>query len=804
VESLIQDVRHGIRSLSSSPGFVLLSVLCLGLGIGATTTVFSVVNGVLLQPLPFIESNRLVALNEIRHEDPQDRAPVSYPNFRDWREQSVSVAELAAMAPRSLTVSDAQQAERHSGALVTWNFFPLLGIQPIMGRGFREDEDRPGAAPVVLLSEGLWRERYAADPTVVGRSVVIEGSPRTVVGIMPRFAHAALPGPLRSGRIWIPLTPVEHDGRRDQRSMSVYARLAPGVGPDRAATQLTRTARTLETRHPENEGWGVSVRPLVTSVSGTNRAMLLLMMGAVIFVLLIACANVANLMLARATRRWREIAIRAAIGASRSRIVRQLLTESLIVGALSAPVGVMLASWGVGLLLQAAAEQANDISLPIDGRVLLFTIGLSIATSLVFGLAPALHAVRGGTRDALGETGRDSTASRPEKRLRNVLVVGEVALSLILLVVATLLLRSFMNLLRAEEGFDTSRLVTLRLELPADRYDSPDVIVRGVEDVVARLEALPGVESVAASNLIPLRGGGQRTTVILDKEKQVEGAVAVLYSGVTSGFFETLDVPVLYGRSFSEVEARTRSAVAIINRRMAERLWRGQDALGKRFRLAADLSGVWFTVIGISRDISNWNLSDRPLPTAYLPYPHAPVPDPRLVIRTAGGTVFTDGAARAAIHAAAGSGLPVFTVQSMDDVRRLAFWRQELLGLLLTIFGAIAMLLAAVGVYGVLSYLVSQRTREIGVRIALGADRQDVVRLIVWQGMALVLVGVGLGLMGALGATRIIRRQLYEVSATDPFSFSVVVLLLTVVGLLASCVPAYRAAGVDPIASLRD
>jgi predicted permease len=388
--------------------------------------------------------------------------------------------------------------------------------------------------------------------------------------------------------------------------------------------------------------------------------------------------------------------------------------------------------------------------------------------------------------------------------LRNVLVVGEIALSLILLVVASLFVRSFLNLLQAEDAFDTSRLTALRFEMPEGRYDSAGAIVRRVDDVVARLEALPGVESVSASNLIPLRGGGRRTTAILEgKDTQVGGALTVLYGGVTSRFFETLDVPLLHGRSFTEVEARTRSAVAIINGRMADRLWRGQDALGRRFRLAADSSGVWFTVVGVSRDISNWNLSHRPLPTAYLPYPHVPVRDPRLVIRTAGDTVFTDGPARTAIHAA-DSALLVFGLESMDEVHRLAFWRQELLGLLFTIFGAIAMLLAAVGVYGVLSYLVSQRTREIGVRLALGAERRHVVRLIVWQGMALVLAGVALGLAGAFAATRIIRRQLYEVSATDPVSFAGVALVLAGVGLVASYAPAYRAAALDPIASLRD
>ena len=804
MNSWIQDVRHGMRSLSSSPGFVLLSVLCLGLGIGANTTVFSVVNGLLLQPLPFAEPNRLLALSEVRHASPLEAGRVSYPNFRDWQAQSAAIVDMAALRPRDLTISDREQAERHSGGLITWNFFPLLGIQPIIGRGFREDEDRAGAEPVVLLSEGLWRQRYAGDPALVGRSIVVDGRPHTVVGIMASWAHPALPSLLRGGRLWVPLAPLEHDRRRDQRLMAVYVRLASGIRSEAATAHLTAIARSLETEHPENKEWGISLRPVATSASATNRAMLLVMMGAVTFVLLIACANVANLMLARATRRRREIAIRVAIGASQARIVRQLLIESLLVGLMSAAVGVMLASWGVDLLLHASSEQAANISLSIDGRVLSFAIGISVLTSILFGLAPALHAVRGATRDALAETGRDSTASRSQKYLRNVLVAGEVALSLILLVVASLFVRSFLNLLRVDSDLDTSRLTTLRFEMPADRYRTPDAVIGRVEDVIACLEALPGIESVAASNLIPLRGGGQRTTVILEgADAQLGPAVTVLYGGITSRFFQTLNVPLLHGRLFTEIEARSRSAVAIVNSRMVERLWRSQNALGKRFRLDGDREGEWFTVIGVSQDISNWDHSHRPLPTAYVPYPHIGVLDPRLVIRTVGQTPFSEGPARQAILAA-DSKLLVFSGESMDDVRRAAFWRQELVGLLFSIFGAIAMLLAAVGVYGVLSYVVSQRTREIGVRLALGAERGGIVRLIVWQGVVLVLGGVGVGLAGALLATRMIQSQLFEVAATDPVSFGVVALLLGSVGLVASYLPAYRAAGVDPIASLRD
>ena len=581
MESLIHDIRSGTRSLSSSPGFVLLSVVCLGIGIGANTTVFSVVNGVLLQPLPFVESNRLIALNEIRRENPLDVEPVSYPTFRDWQEQGAAIAEMAAMRPRSVTVSDAQHTDRQSGALVTWNFFPLLGIQPIVGRGFRQDDDRAGAASVVLLSEVLWQERYAGNHAAIGQSVIVNGRPHTIVGIVPRFAHSGLPGSLRAARIWIPLTPIEHQSRRDQRSMAVYARLAAGVRLDLAATRLAAIAQTLETDHIENQGWGVGVQPLAIPLSPTNRAMIVLMIGAVSFVLLIACANAANLTLARATSRRREMAIRIALGASRGRILRQLLTESLIVGVLSAPVGLVLASWSVDLLRRAAAEQANNIVLAIDGRVLAFTMGLAILTSLLFGLAPALHAIQDAPRDALIETGRASTVGRSQKHLRNLLVVGEVALSLILLVVASLFVRSFMNLLQEDGSFDTSRIMSLRFEMPEHRYDSPDSIVRRVEDVVARIGALPGVESVAASNLTPLRGGGNRSTAILEGTGNTTAeTVTILYGGVTSRFFETLNVPLVHGRSFTDGEARTRSAVAIVNRRMADRLWPDQDVLG--------------------------------------------------------------------------------------------------------------------------------------------------------------------------------------------------------------------------------
>ncbi len=803
MKSVLQDVHHGFRSLSSSPSFVLVAVVCLGLGIGANTTVFSIVNGVLLAPLPFPDPDRLVRLEEFRLERPSDGVPASYLNFRDWQEHGASVGEMAGICTRSLILSEGEQTRREPVGLVTWNLFSLLRIHAVVGRGFRQQDDQVGAPPVVLLGEGLWHDRFGSDPSVVGRSVLIDGRPHTVVGVIQRFTHPAVPGPLRSGRLWIPLRPSEHDSRRDDRSVAVIARLATGIGADRAAVRLAGVARALEAAHSENRGWGIRVQPFATSVSATTRAMLALMMGAVSFVLLIACANVGNLTLARATRRRREIAVRAALGASPRRIVSHLMTESLIVGVISAPVGLIIALWAIRLLLHSAPE-SSDFSLPIDARVFGFTAGLAILTSLLFGLAPALHAVRGATRDALTEASANTTTGRRQNGLRNALVIGEVALSLILLVGASLFVRSFLKLLHEDDAFKTTGLACVSVEMREGRDESPDMVAARVQDILARVGAVPGVTSATASDLTPLRGGGIRTVAIREgMGGQAADSPSVIYGGVTSRFFETLNVPVLLGRHFTDLEGTTRSAVAVVNKRMADRLWPGEPAAGKRFRLAGDASGAWFTVIGVSQNLSNWDLSDQPMATAYVPYPHAPARNPCVVIRAAGNPLLAATAARAAIQAA-GDGLTVSAVQTMDEIHRLAFWRQELLARVLVVFGAGALLLAAFGLYGVLSYLVSARTREIGIRMALGAGGGDVVRLVVRQGMALVLGGVGLGFAGALATTRLIRRQLHEVSATDPASFAIVAILLAVIGLLATYVPARQAARVDPIASLRE
>ncbi|HSC26729.1 MAG TPA: ABC transporter permease [Vicinamibacterales bacterium] len=803
MESLAQDVRHSLRSLSSSPTFVLLAVFCLALGVGLSTMVFTVVNGLLLQPLPFPEADRLVLLNEVRHDAPAEAHPVSHPTFRDWRQHGGAVAEIAAMRTRRVTITVQNDPERLAGAFVTWNLLPTLGIQPVLGRPLREDEDRPAAGPVALLSETLWEQRYGRDPGVLGSSVAVDGVPHTVVGVMPRLAHPMVPGFLRGPRLWIPLTPAEHASGRDDRSLVVIARLAHGLDSGDAASRLVAVAAALEQDHPEHKGWGIALRPVAGTVSENTRSLLLTTLGAAVFVLLIACANVAHLMLARATRRRREMAVRIAVGASRGRIVRQLLTESTILGLASVPFGVLLAWWGVGVVLHSGPQQATSVALPIDGRVVAFTIGLALLTSAVFGLAPALHALRA-AREALIDSGRDATITLRQKLLQNALVVSELALSLVLLVGAALFVRSFMNMLHVETGLDPRALMTLKVEMAGERYASADAVVHRLEEILARLESVPGIEAAAASNLTPLRGGGARTTAILEQGDSTVGVDdRVVGASVTSRFLEAWGVPLVHGRSFTGVEARTRSAVAVVNKRMADRLWPDQGALGRRFRLQADPDGIWYTVIGVSGDIANWDLSDRPVPTAYLPYAHDAVNDPRVVIRTAGDPSHVVGPARAAIHAVDAT-LPISEVQSMSEIHRAAFWRQQTFGTLLAIFGGLGVLLAAIGLYGVLSFLVSQRRREIGIRMALGAGRREVVGWVVRQGAVLMLPGLCIGLAGAFAASRLLRGFLYHVTATDPFSFAAVALALSAVGLLASYVPARRAAEMDPVTAMRE
>ena len=803
---LLQDLRYAIRTLLKNKGFTAIAVACLALGIGVNATIFSVVDGVILNPYPYPESDRLIVLHSSNQKLDVRRSSLSYHDFKDVRDSNTTLETLAAFSYRSLTIQDrAGDPERYPGATVSWTLFGVLGARPVIGRDFTAIDDIPGAEPVVMLSDDVWRTRYASDPSVVGRAINVNGVSHTIIGVMPpRFAFPEI------HRLWVPLAKYGEPLPREQRGVQVFARMKRGVTIDQARSDVGAIATRLAAAYPEaNEDWAAGARPISEWLLPDEiKLMLLTMMGAVTLVLLIACANVANLLLARASVRHREISIRAALGAGRWRIVRQLLTEAVFIGLFSAPIGIALAWVGIRLL---------DLGMPVDGvpyfirwsldaRSLAYTVGISMLTGIVFGLAPALQAARGNLQESLKEGGRGSAGGGHRAWLRSTLVVIEVALSLVLLVGSSLFMRSFLNLQTATLGFDTKPLMTMRFYLPGVQYEGPEAKAQRVEDIVNRVEAMPGVQGAFASNFVPIGGGGNGARAL------VEGKTVERGKEPTVGFIATsphlrqvLDVPLLRGRDFTVAEGSTKTPVALVNQTMARRLWPDEDPLGRRFQFKGTPDPVWFTVIGIVADFRHFppQGDDPPAPNAYVPYPFDPTLNTGITIRVAGDPTSITGAVREQIRAS-DSSLPVFDVRSMEAMRLLSFWQQRLFGMMFAVFGAIALLLAAIGVYGVLSYSVSQRTQEIGVRMALGAERGHVLRLVIGYGLRLAAIGIALGLLGAFGVTPVLRTQLFNVTPTDPLSFAGVATFLGVVAFLASYFPARRAMAVDPIVALRN
>ena len=802
---MLQDLRYAFRTLIASPGFTVVAVLCLSLGIGVNGTIFSVVDGVLLQPYPYPDAERIVVLNSTNPKQDIGRAGLSYPDYKDWRDDARSFAALAAFQGRSLTISDGtSEPERYLGAAVSSTLFGLLGTPPALGRDFGPDDDRLGAEPVVLLSDDVWRRRYAADRSVVGRSITINGRPHTVIGVMPegfRFPETQ--------RLWIPLAPIAEPTRRDSRGTQVFARLKPGVTTAQAGADLDAITGRLAAAYPnEDEGWGAVIRPLKSWMLPADvELMILSMMCAVTLVLLIACANVANLLLARASVRHREISIRTALGAGRWRIVRQLLIEAVLIGLFSAPLGVLLAR--IGIYLVDSGVPADSIPYFIhwhlDARTLGYTIAISIVTGIVFGMAPALQAARINLQSSLREGGRGA-AGGPRARVRNALVVAEVAMSLVLLIGASLFVRSFLNLQGASVGFDTAPLLTMRFYMPGVAYEPTDAKARRVEDIARRVNGIAGVDAAFASNFVPLGNGGGGGAVLIEGRSFERGKEPqITFVTATPGIPRTVGVPLLRGRDLREADEITRTPVALINQTMAKTLWPETDAVGRRFKLTGPDQPDWFTVVGIVADFKHYqgDSSDPISPSAYVPYSFEPALNTGLTIRTAGNPARLVSAVREQIRQA-DSSLPIFQVSTMEDLRQRSFWQFRLFGWMFSTFGAIALLLASIGVYGVLSYSVSQRTQEIGVRMALGAARSDVLRLVLGQGVRLAGIGILLGLIGAFGATRFLKTILYNVTPTDPMSFAGVAGFLTLVAIVASYVPARRAMDVDPLIALRN
>ena len=798
LDTLRTDLRYAIRSLARSPVFTVTAVLCLALGIGTNAGVFSLVDTILHPRFGFAASEDLVVLRSSRPTHGIPTQDVSYPDFTAWRDQATTFDGMAAQASLSVTLAAPQGSIQAVAAAVSWQLFTVLGTRPAIGRDFRADDDRPGAPGMALLGHDIWTDQFGADSAIIGTTIGINDRQHTVIGVMPpRFRFP------ENTALWIPLAPIADENARGSRSLGVFARLAPGVSQERATLELQAIAARLAAAYPAtNTAWTARLVPL-TEYLGSEEGLLsaLAMMGAVTFLLLIACTNVANLMLARGSARRREIAIRFALGASRGRTIRLLLVESMTLAALSGILGIGVASVSLRLLDAAlpAASVPYYIDWQIDTSALLYITSIALGTAIAFGLVPALLVSGGDLQDPLKEGQRSTGIGRRPARFRNSLVVLEVALSLILVVGATLFARTLKNLANADPGFETASLLSLRVNLPGPRYADASSRTRIVDELVTRMEALPGVASAAATStgyVGGFYGGGT-----------VEGANGPAYdirwTSVTPHWFLTLNIPILQGRGFTPSEGQDRAQVAIVNQSMANRVWPNENPVGHRFRFVEDSALPWLTVVGVARDVHGVRPRARQQALVFLPYPYATPRTVSILVRTATSEPLAGvpGIRRAVRES--DPALPIFEIQTMEELRRLAYAETTVLGGIFSVFGFIALSLAAIGVYGVIAYGVTQRTHEIGVRMALGARRVDVLGMFVGQGLRLATLGLVIGLAGTFALTRVLRGMLFGVSTTDPVSFTVGAVLLLLVAVAATWAPAWRAAHRDPARILR-
>ena len=801
MESLLQDLRFSLRTLRQSRGFATVAIVTLALGIGVTSTMFSVVNTLLLRPLPFRDADRLVALRGSRASTGGSEIPLSYADFLDWRSRSTTLQEAAINVSRDYTLLAGDEPEYVDAQGVSANLFSLLGVAPLIGRTFRDEEDRAGAERVVILGHALWQRRFAKDPRVVGSTVRLDGAPYTVVGVMPpdfNFPYTS--------QLWTPIA-LDPTSTRGNRSYEAIGRMKPGATVDGVQRELSTIAAALATEYPEtNAGRGALVRPYREWVVGDARSPVLILFGSVGLVLLIACANVGNLMLARATGREREMALRSALGAARGRVIRQLLTESVVIGVAGAAAGALIAVWA----LEGIKSGLLPGDLPywwrfdVDLRVLLFTAGVAVITGVLFGLAPALQGSRADLTTSLREGGRGSSGGRRQQGLRGALVVSEIALSIVLLIGASLMIKSFLRLQRIDTGFDPERVLTMRVTLAGSTYDSARARTQFVQRLLPQVQALPGVQAAGVVSYVPLAPSNTQSTFVVEGQAKERGSEPVTsWRPVSADYLPTLGIPLVRGRQLTVQDVSDSAHVAIINETMAEKAFGTPDAVGRRFRFGTIPTNPWFTVVGIARDIVLNPLEREAVNQAYVPFSTRSGRAITITLRSA-----TSGPAQLApavtrlVHGLDASLAP-YEVRTMDDLFQSAVWTRRLYGWLFASFAGIALLLATVGVYGVINYAVAQRTREMGVRIALGAQRRDVLRLIVGEGLGLTAAGVLVGLAGAYAASRLLSGLLVDVTATDPVSFMGVPILLTAVALAASYLPARRATKVDPMEALR-
>jgi putative ABC transport system permease protein len=801
VENLLRDVSYSLRVLRKNYAFTIVVVLTLALGIGANTAIFSFANGILLRPLPYPQSDRLVVLDEFSYKQGRESMAVSYPNFVDWREQNKSFEDIGIYYSESrFALSGTGEPTEVRGSFISHSLFEILRVSPQLGRTFTANEDTPDEEWVVILGHNLWQRNFGGDPNIIGRKIMLNSRARTVVGVMPpgfRFPDTA--------ELWAPLALTTKTFTRNDHGLLSIARLKDGVTLGEAQAEMQNIAARIEQQNPiTNEGLGVKVNSLHDVLTGDYREALLILLAVVGCVLLVACVNVANLLLARASARQKEFALRAALGASRWRIMRQLLVESLLLALVGGVVGFFLSIWALQLLLTAIPGQIPFwMNFGIDLRVLGFTAGITLLTGLLFGAAPALHTSRVDLNDTLKEGGRGASGVR--SRARSLLVVAEIALSLVVLVGAGLMIQSFLRLKRINIGLDAHNILTAGVSLPRAKYKEDDQRVAFYKQLLERMRNLPGVEAASATATLPLAGGlwGRSLTVEGFPVLSVGQAPSIQHTVVTPNYFRTMGIPLLAGRDFNDADAKDSPNVTIIDERLAREYWPNESPIGKRVRFGPpEDNEPWHTIVGVVEAVRHQRMQEDTRQSVYLPHAKIPIGALALVLRTTSNPHELTGALRREV-AQLDPDLPVSEVATMEEVVAESIWQPRLYATLFAAFAGGALLLALIGIYGVMAFFVQTRRHEIGVRMALGATTRDVFKLIVGRGMKLTVVGVLIGVVGAIALTRLMHSLLFHTSATDPLTFVVISALLSLAAFFACYLPARRAARVDPLIALR-
>lgn len=807
METLIKDIRYGLRSLLKSPGFTAIAVMTLALGIGANTAIFSVVNAVVLRPLPYADADRLVMMWGTTARDGNQEQPISFADFNDLRTQTGSLTNISGVSPAwNFTLTGAGEPEPVQGLFVSASLFDLLKVSPQKGRTFTAEEDRIGGSPVVVISHALWQRRFGGDENIVGKPLIVSGTTMSIIGVMPAGFQFLEP----TAELWAPLAQNQFaTSARNVRLLSVVARLNDGVTSAGATADVSRVAQQLAAQYPDtNSGFGLRVVPLHQQLTGKVRPALLLLLGAVLLVLLIACANVINLLLVRSASRQREIAVRAAIGAGSGRLVRQLLTESITLSIIGGGAGVLLAQWGIKLLLAL-----NPIKLPqynkigMDASVLTFTLAVSVVTGIIFGLAPAWQSLRIDLHRALKEGGRTGSSDPRQRRLSGGLVVAEMAMAIVLLIGAGLLLKSFARLLDVKPGFNTENVLTFQIGLP-NSYQQPEKRVAFVQQLEEGLQSSPEVLAVGAVTRLPLMSSLNNVTTFLNIEGRPVATAErpeIDFRRARTSYFKAMGIPLLAGRLVTDADVANNSGAVVVNEAMAKRFWPGEDPLGKRISTATSngQQTQWQTIVGVVGNVHHLGLDVEPRPEIYYHTNTSPPFGPVFVVHTRSDPKALISLVRAKVHEL-DPNVPISNVDTMEELVAQSVAQRRFGMFLLAIFAVLSVFLAGIGIYGVVSYSVSQRTRELGVRMALGARAADVFRLIIRHGMMLAMIGVGLGLIGAFGVTRLMSRLLFDVRPTDVITFASVAVAVIAIAFLACYLPARRATKVDPLLALRD